>query len=135
MKKKIKVKKSGTNIFVIDDKAKNKSWDKRGFFTQEEAEKYIENHERPNDLYCIFDKGYEKRTLETLDKKLKELKLEEEDIEVLNLIYLGNYRLSIEKYLKRSIAKSIKKLSENKLIRECYCEIKITKKGERFINK
>ena len=118
MKKKIKVANSGTNIFVIDTKAKQfkGTREKAGFFTTIEAEEYIENHERPNDLICIFDKHFEESYLERFEQERKKYELNDEDIKIFDLIKLGNYKIAIEKYLKKDISNSLCKLKKHNLI-------------------
>ena len=48
------------NISVIDHGKKESPIIKR-FITKEEAEDFIEDHDRPHDLDCKFDKNYLKR--------------------------------------------------------------------------
>ena len=63
------------NIYVIDTKGKET---KTGFITEEEANDYIETHERPEDLVCEFDVGFKKRKKEQWEKKQKAKNLEKE---------------------------------------------------------
>lgn len=127
MKKKIKVKTESLNIFYINTETKQR----RGFYTQEEANEFIDSVEDPSIWDVEFNKDYEKRILENLDRFKKENQLTELDKEVLKFLSFGNSEISISKYLKEDIKPSIKRLINNHLIfSKGYSEYKITDAGK-----
>lgn len=139
MKQKIKIDPSHNiknySLVVLDMKSKEfkGSMSKVGFNTSKEAEEYIESHERPNDLHCIFQREYIKSKLQRL-KEMLTLKTEK-DLEVLQLIELNNSMMAISRVLERPIGTSILRLRNNKLIDGYYESTKINEKGIKLLDR
>lgn len=115
------------NIFYINVE----TGQRRGFYTEEEANYFIDHVEEPRIWDCELREEYEKRYLEAFEKQQKENELTEEDKEIFKFISYGNSKISIEKYLNKNLDDSYKRLLANKLIvQESYEDFKVTDSGK-----
>lgn len=102
------------HLFFVEDvnweKYKDTLSKNRNFYTEKEAQDYIENHPRPEDLITAIDEGYSKMKKEQSEKK-QELLIAH--IKVLELISLENNPKAMTKVLKMSKIKFDTEIIEN----------------------
>lgn len=102
------------HLFFVEDvnweKYKDTLSKNRNFYTEKEAQDYIENHPRPEDLITTIDEGYSKMKKEQSEKK-QELLIAH--IKVLELISLENNPKAMTKVLKMSKIKFDTEIIEN----------------------
>ena len=103
------------NILVIDTNPRKvgAKYTRAGFDKQEEAQDYMDNHERPQDLVCVLNPVYKKAYLDNFETNFK---LTRQDVKILRLIQLKNPVKTIKKIYGEVVHINLTRLRNNNLI-------------------